>query len=99
MTNPFLERYKDPSTKYLDTSIIAKALGVRECKHPLDGGTIHTRGFVFDDNSPLTDEQQVVELLRPLGVRGVYTCELIRVMDANDPTILKTMLKVRAIYK
>lgn len=83
---------------YLDTSVIAKALGVRECKHPLDGGTVLTRGFEFNKNPSLTNEQQVVDILRPLNVKGVYTCELMDVLVEGDPSRMKTMLKVRAIF-
>lgn len=84
---------------YLDSSVIAKALGVRECKHPLDGGTVHTRGFDFNPTSSVTPEQQVIDILRPLKVKGVYTCELMDVMSVENPGLLVTKLKVRAIFE
>lgn len=98
--NPFLEQYKNPSVIHLDTSIIATALKVRECKHPLDGGTLRSRSFDFDKNPSLTNEQQVVDILRQCEheIKGIYTAQLMKVKSSDNPDIIKTMLLVRAIF-
>lgn len=87
------ERIDPADIKPLDCSIIAKGLGIREMNHPVDGGMAKTQGHVFDMSLSVPYEQQVIDILKPLKMRAIYTCTLIPVIDKSSARIA-----VRGLY-